>query len=49
MAQRVTTGEKPKIFHANAKYAITSGGWALDNVECGMNDASLYMSYAAGM
>ena len=48
MAVRVTNVEYPKTRQASASHAITSGGWALDGVDCGMSVPVRNKSRAAG-
>ncbi len=49
MASRVVVGVKALNFHQNASHNITSGGWALDSVVCGISDPVSSRSRAAGM
>src|ERR1017187_1878142 len=48
MAVRVTSAEYPATRQASASHAITSGGCALDGVDCGMSDPVRNKSRAAG-
>src|SRR5437868_6795707 len=48
MAVRVTAGVNTETFHHAARYAMTSGGCALDAVECGTR-LPISRSRAAGM
>ena len=49
IAVRVTAGVKALNFHQNASHSITSGGWALESVVCGISEPVSKRSRAAGM
>ena len=45
----VTAGVNALNFHQNASQIMTSGGWALESVVCGMSEPVSSRSRAAGM